>query len=312
MPLLTRRRVIAAKIETVEGVAEVITVSEAGILAIDVKFEANLQLTERKVMLNTLSNMQPTPSFQSGKVSFKAEMKGPGASYSVTVKPALGVYLRACGFAETLVAGTSVIYAPASTGVPSLTIWVYEDGVIKKLKGCRGTVKFSGNTGEAMFAEFEFQGVFDNVVDGALITPTFESTVPPILIGTSFTVDSFAAVIKTLSIDMGNKLALRPSMAAPAGYLSAMLTDRNPTGKIDPEATLVASYDWFGKLKGGTAVALNTGSIGSVIFNKYAITAPKLVYTQVGEGDRESMITNDLTFALAMNTGDDEISIAFT
>lgn len=310
--MLTRRRVIAAKVEAVEGTAEALTVSDSGILAFDVKFDADFKMYNRAPALPTLSKLVPIPGQQSGKVTFKAEMKGPGASYSTTVKPALGLFLRACGFAETVTAGTSVVYAPASTGVPTLTIWVYEDGIIKKLKGCRGNVKLTGKVGEPIIAEFDFFGVYDAVVDGAMISPSYEASVPPVLLGTTFTVDGYAAVINSVSFDMGNKVELRDSLSNASGYFSALLTDRNPTGKIDPEAMLVATYDIYGKWKSGSAGALSLGAVGATNFNKYTITAPKCVYTGVSEGDRVGIVTNETSFNLAMNTGDDEISISFT
>jgi hypothetical protein len=310
--MLTRRRVIAAKVETTEGTAEAIVVADAGILAFDVKYDADIKMYQRNPSVNTLSNSIPIPGQQSAKVTFRAELKGPGASYTTLIKPALSPYFRACGFAETLVAATSVTYLPASTGVPSLTIWVYEDGMIKKIKGARGNVKLSGKVGEPIVAEFEFTGVYDGVIDGTMITPTFEGSVPPIMMGTTFTIDSYAAVISSISIDMANKLELRDSVVSTSGYLSTLLSDRNPTGKLDPEATTVAAYDWYGKWKGGTSGALSLGAIGTTAFNRYTITAPKCVYTGIAEGDRAGMMVNDTTFALAMNTGDDEISIAFT
>ncbi len=312
--MLTRRRVIAAKIEAVEGTAEVITVADAGILAIDPKFDADFKMNERNNQTNSLSPLPPVPGARSGKVTFKAELKGAGAAYAAAVKPVLGTYLRACGFAETVdvTAGSEkVTYLPASTGVPALTIWVFEDGIIKKLRGCRGNVKFSGKMGEIQFAEFDFTGVYDGTVDGAMIAPAFEATIPPALLGATMTVDAYPGVIESWSIDMGNTIQLRSSASAVDGYLSAMITGRKPTGKIDPEMTDVATYDWMGKWKGGTPAALAIGPVGTANYNRFTLTAPKAVYTKIGEGDRTGIQTADTDFLLALNAGDDEIKLEF-
>lgn len=315
--MLTRRRVIAAKVEAVEGTMEAITVAEAGILGIDPKFDIDFKAYERNnIKLNTISNLVPIMGQRSVKITFKAELKGAGAAYSATVKPALGVYMRGCGFAETIVttAGSeSATYLPASTGLPSLTIWVYEDGMIKKARGCRGNVKISGKVGEPIFAEFDFTGVFDSVIDGAMITPTFESTVPSVLMGTTLTFDgSSTLVAESFGIDMGNSLQLRGSMSAADGYLSCLLTDRKPTFTLDPEMTLVASYDFIGKWKSGNAAALSIGPVGPAgVYNKFSITAPKCVNTKVGSGDRSGIQTADISGMLAMNTGDDECQLQF-
>jgi len=313
--MLTRRRVIAAKIESVEGTAESITVSDAGILAIDPKFDPEFKKNERSIALNTLSKLVPVMGTQSARLTFKAELKGPGAAYSSSVTPALGKYLRACGFAETIVTTSgseTATYKPASTGVPSLTIWCYEDGVIKKMKGCRGNVKFSGKNGEPCYAEFEFLGVYDGTVDGAIVSPTFEASVPPVLLSAILNLDAYAAIAASWSVDMGNDTQLREDFSAAAGFLSCLITDRRPTGKFDPEFVLVATHDFLGKWKAGTSIALTLGPVGATQYNKYTITAPKLVYTQVAEGDRTGLMVADTGFDLAMNSGDDEIQIVFS
>jgi hypothetical protein len=252
----------------------------------DVKWSPDIKITKRAVQLNTLSGLTPVIGSRGGKVSFRAELKGSGGASYATAGPALAPYLKACGFAETLAAG-SATYKPASTGIPTLTLWVYEDGIVKKLKGCRGNVKFSGKVGEPCYANFDFTGVYDAVADLAMISPTFEGTVPPALLNAAFTVDAYAAIIDGFDIDMANKLELRQSVNAAAGYLSCLLNDREPGGKISPEMTTIAVYDWYTKLLAGTGVALNIGPIGTGTCNKVQITAPKLVYTDVGEGDDE-------------------------
>lgn len=313
--MLTRRKIIVAKIESVEGTGENLVVGDAGILAIDPKFEVDFKMHERNNQLNSLSPLVPIPGARSAKISFRAEVKGAGIAYTNLIKPALSPYLRACGFAETVVTTSgseSVTYLPASSGVPSLTIWVYIDGVIKKARGCRGNVKFSGKLGEPVFAEFNFEGVFTEVIDGAMLSPTFEATVPPVVLGNTLTLDSYAMIAESISFDMGNTLALRTSMSAPDGYLSANITDRKPTGQLDPEMVTVATYDFFGKWKAGNPAALTFGPIGPLnAYNKFTITAPRMVYTSVGEGDRQGDLIADLSFMLCRNTGDDEFKLEF-
>lgn len=318
MALLTRRRIIAAKIESAEGTGETITVADAGILASDVKFDIDFKQNERNVMLNTLSNLAPTMGGRSAKISFKAELKGAGAAYSALVKPALGTYLRGCGMSETIVTTSgseSATYAPASSGAPTLTIWVYEDGMIKKARGCRGTFKISGKAGEVVTADFTFDGVFTEAVDGALISPTFEATVPPVLMGSTLSLDgSSTLVAESFSIDLANSVQLRSSLAASDGYLSALIASRKPSGTLDPETTLAATYDFVAKWKSGNQAALSIGPVTppSGDYNKFTITAPKVIYTKVDSSDRAGIMVSGLTFGLLMNTGDDELSIAFS
>lgn len=313
--MLTRRRIIVAKVEAVEGTMEALVVGDAKLIAIDPKFTADFKMHDRTNSLNSLSPLVPIPGGRSAKISFRAEIKGAGAAYSATVKPALGTFLRGCGFAETIdttVSAEKATYLPASSGVPSLTIWVYEDGVIKKARGCRGNVRVTGKLGEPIFVEFDFTGVFDSVIDGAMLSPTFEATVPPLVLGTTLTLDAYAMIAETISFDLGNSVELRPSISAADGYLSALITGRKPTGKLDPEMVTVATYDFFGKWKAGNAAALTLGPLGPAgVYNKFTITAPQIVYTGVGEGDRSGNMIADLGFSLCRNTGDDEFKLEF-
>ncbi len=318
MSLLTRRRVIAAKVETTEGTMETITVTEAGILASDVKFEADFKQNDRNIMLNSLSNVAPTMGARSANITFKAELKGAGAAYSSSVKPALSPYLLGCGMAETIVATSgseSATYLPASSGLKSLTIWVYEDGKIKKARGCRGTYKISGKVGEPVYIDFTFTGVYDSTVDSALVSPTFEATVPPVLMGSTLSLDSVTTLVaESFGIDIGNSINLRNSIGAADGYLSALLTSRKPTGSLNPEDLLVAGYDFLSKWKSGNQAALTIGPVAPATgdYNKFTISAPKCIYTKVGEGDRNGIQTAELSFNLLLNSGDDELSISFT
>lgn len=316
--MLTRRRVIAAKVEGVEGTMEAITVAEAGILGIGVKFEADFKSAPRDIMTNSLSPLAPLMGGRSVKISFKAEVKGAGVAYAAGVKPALSPYLRGCGFAETIDAtagAEKATYLPASSGVPSLTIWVYEDGLIKKARGCRGTVKFSGKVGEAVYAEFSFDGVYDSTVDGAMIAPTFEATIPPVLMGTTLSLDAVTTMVaESFGLDIANEVQLRQSLAAADGFTSALITNRGSNGTLNPEMTLVAAYDFMGKWKSGAQAELIVGPVTppSGDYNKFTFTAPKCIYSKVSEGDRTGIITADLAFTLARNTGDDELKLEFT
>lgn len=313
--MLTRRRVLVAKIETTEGTGETLAVADGGILVINPKVAVGIGMSPRELVESGLSPYADLPGAQSGKISFRAELIGQGTAYSASNVPVIGKYLRACGFSETVdatVGVEKVTYKPVSSGHPSLTIGCYEDGVIKRIIGARGNVKFSGGKGQPVYADFEFSGAYDGVTDGAMLAPTFEDTLPPVLLSANFSVGAYAALINGFDIDMGNKLALRPSINTASGHYSAAITGRRPTGKIDPEMTLVATHDWYGRWKAGTLGALTIGDLGSVQYKKVKLTAPKLQYTGVADADRDGIAIADTSFLLSRNLGDDELEILFS
>ncbi len=314
--MLTRRRVLAAAIETTHGTAEAITAADGGILVIDPKIDTNIAMESRKVIVPSLSNISDIPGTQSAVLTFQAELKGAGAAYSATVKPAIGKYLRACGFGEVIdtTAGLeTATYSPISDSIPTLTMWLFEDGVVKKMKGCAGTAKVSVEVGKPAYIDFTFTGIWDGVADAALITPTFEMTVPPVLLSAAFSLDAYSAKISKLDIDVANAVALREDISTSTGFSFAEVTSRLPVGSFDPEMTNVATYNWFGKwLAGGTGAL--SASIGATQYNKYAITAPAVQYTKIAEGDRNGVFINDVTIKLnqSANAGNDEIQLVFS
>jgi len=72
---------------------------------------------------------------------------------------------------------------PVSSSVVSLTMGLFEDGIRKVLKGCRGTVKFNFKIGEPATLDFSFKGVEAGVTDVPMFTGvSFDNTVPPVLL----------------------------------------------------------------------------------------------------------------------------------
>ena len=311
----TRRRVIAAKIESVEGIAESLSASDTGVLVIDPKVDVDIAMHERNPARASLGSLASLPGSQKASISFSVEVKGAGAAYSAFVKPALGVYLRACGFAETIdtaLGAEKATYDPASDGIPSLTINSYEDGVIKSIIGARGNVKVVANMDEAVRLEFEFTGVWNELTDGAMLTPVDEETVPPVFLSANFSIESYAAIMTSIDIDMGNVVHLRQDANSPTGYRSAIITSRKATGSFNPEMTTVLEMDWYGRWKAGTPGVLNVGDIGDTQYNKFQITAPKIMATKVSDDDNGGQVVAGHTFDAGEDTGDDEIKIEFS
>ncbi len=313
--LRTRRRVLAGKIEGTEGTKEALLAADGGIIALDLKWTPDIKMLDRSAALPSLSKLKKIPGLALARIGFKTELMGCATAFSSVNLPPVNQYLQACGFAATLdvtPGSEKVTYKPASSGVPSLTIAAYVDGTIRVITGARGTVKFSGNVGEQLFAEFDFMGAYNAVIDGTILNPSLPMLDPPRLTGAQFTIGAFAPVLKTVSIDMGNKLAPREDMNSTSGYKSFMITDRDPSGSFDPEMELVATHDWYGRWKAGTSGALSIGAIGASQYNKVKLTGPTLVYTKVAEAEREGLEVANTDFQLAMGTGDDELVIEFS
>jgi len=211
-----------------------------------------------------------------------------------------------------VVASTSVTYNPASTGHESCTIYYYIDGTLHKLTGCRGTVTFALETGSKAMASLTMTGHVTNPTDTAIVTPTYDSTVPAPLINVPFAVGAYSAVISSLNFDMGTTISTPPDISAVDGYGEARITAYAPTGSFDPENVLIATNDFYADFIAGTSRALTTGAIGGTAGNKVQFDMPAIVYTDVSHADRDGVATLETPFAAVDSAGDDFVSIAYT
>jgi len=204
------------------------------------------------------------------------------------------------------------VYQPTSVyaDIKSLTMAAYEDGQIKKYKGCRGTVGLSCETGQPLSAAFDFMGVEESIIDGTLLTGvTYESEVEPIALNTDFTANDVALVVGSLSLDVQNTVAPRDSIADVNGILSYMITDRQPQGSLDPESEALSTFDWFALQAANTEIPMDF-TIGATVGNKFRFVVPTAQVTKVTGADREGIMIDDVAFDMnGAGNGDNELII---
>jgi hypothetical protein len=309
--MLNKRAVLLAKDETTYNTDSVPVAGTDAILVEDVKWGfVNSRMHQRKPVRASLGMLKPLFGGTLISVGFKAEIKGSGAAGT---PPEIAPLLRAAGWAETIVASTSVTYKPNSTQTThkSESMYFYDDGLLLKLTGARGKCSVDLPVGGAGMASFDFTGHFVSVTDVALPVATYDSTVPPLYINAPFSVAAFAAVINKLDFDLGVELAIPESVAASDGYGEIQITGRNPAGSFNPLRVLVATRNFIADWQSGTAMALDTGLIGATAGNRYQVTMPAIAYTGVERGEQNNVGTYENKFAAAESAGDDEISLIF-
>jgi hypothetical protein len=295
-------------VEASEGVAETQLAADA-ILVYDPTPGPAIERHERTPIRASLSPMNRISGKRQMTISFGVEIKGSGAAGT---PPEWGKCLLGCKMAQAISVGVSVTYKPASSGDSSYTLSLYEDGVLYKLWGARGTFSIDLTTGRPGMVNFTFTGADWSRTDASLLTGmSYNSTVPPAFLSALFSMYSYAAVIEKLSFDIGNTVALRTSANASSGNLSAMVTARTPQGTFDPESVLVATKDFFGAWRAGTTMALTT-TLGTAAGNICTITAPACALRDLSLADRNGIRVEQWTFDLTLSSGDDELSIVFT
>jgi hypothetical protein len=173
-------------------------------------------------------------------------------------------------------------------------------------------MKFTAKVGEPILHEFEFLGVNHGVSDAAGLSASgLETTKPPVMLNTSFTMQSFSHKISTFSIDLGTQLALREDIGQAEGFFSALIVDRQATFSFDPEKELVATHDYYGIMVAATEDAMSF-TLGADAGNITTISSPKAQYTSVKDGSRNGIACYNIDGRLNRSSGNDEIAIALT
>lgn len=310
--MLINREIILVEIETTYNTDPAPTGAANAVLVENPSWShEGARMVERNNVKGTLAKDQQIFAGTLKQVTFDVELKGSGAAGT---PPEISHLLRACGLDETIVASTSVTYAPVSTGHESCTIYYYQDGILHAITGARGNVSFALEAGGIGKFSFTFTGHDAGVSDAALPTPTYDSTVPPPAIGVTFSLGGYAAVINAFNFDLANALAMPSNISASDGYGEIIITGRDIAGSIDPEAVLVATNNYIGNWKSGATMAMTVGPVGGTAGNRCTFSFPDVYYREIAPGDREGLRTFDISFGAAesVSGADDEISIVFT
>ncbi len=311
---LANNKVLLIKRETTYGEDPTPTPAANAIEARDIKIDYAGDLLERDLVRSTLSRTQPIMGQRWAELSFVCELKGGGTKGTAS---RIGDALVACGLAETASAGSSVTYKPADSSVLSATVYFYElqdtgNCRLHKITGARGTVAFNLDAGKIATATFKLMGMYNAPADGANpAAATYESTLPPIVESSTLTLNSVSTLIaQSVKVDLNNDVVKRDDINSATGLKGFLITGRKPSGSVNPEAVLAATYNFHADWVAATARALSL-VLGTAAGNKITVTAPKLVIEKIGQGDRAGIRTEELAFSLAGNAGGDELVLKF-
>lgn len=306
--MLTRKAAILAKVESTYGTDPTPDGSSDAILTGPVTIKPIYEKVERQYVSSTLSPLGSVNFGELVEVSFQVELKGSG---SAGTAPPIGPLLRACGLDETIVASTSVTYLPISESMESVTIYAWADSIRHKVLGCRGDVTIMGEAGKYVIATFTMRGIYAAPTDTSLPTCTYSSVVPPRLLSAGLSIGGYSPVATKFELGLNNEISRRDSMNAATGVIGVDITARKPGGSIDPEVVTLATHDFWDDWHNQTAQAFSV-TVGSSAGNICTITAPKMTIDDLAYGDRNGILTYELPVLCTMDSGDDEIQLAFT
>ncbi len=304
----TNRKVLTAKIESTYGDGAAAT------MALSVFNVKPTLLNTSKIEVGHLK-----PGFGHDKViqaganamlEFEMDLAGSGVAGDA---PACGDMLRACGFSETLAAGTSATYSPISENAESLSMFFYYDGDLHQLKGARGDASISMRQLDRPTIKFSFTGIYVPVSAQALPTPTFATSAAPVAVSDAntqlMTLSGEPLALSQFELTVGNTPVYRNLI----NLEEVIITERKSGLKLQFDRPNVASKDWFAHVLAGATGPLAI-THGKAAGNIVAINAGKAQATELGDADADTVAQLDMTARLLSpsGAGDDEFTFVFT
>lgn len=309
-----RNTAILAKIETTYGTDPTPTGSSNAILV------SNLSMTplvadnvDRDLVRPYFGGSEQLVGTAHIECSFDVELSGSGTAATPTAYDPL---LRACGLAAT--ASTYVSYSPISTAQESVTIYWYDDGVLFKLLGARGTFDIkAGLSGRPVFS-FKFTAINGGVTAASLPSTTLTAFTKPLVINDTNTGDitigaTYSAGSNTggtaypsrgLELSLGNTVNHIPLL----GGESVDITARSTTGKCELDLTAAQEVTVMGYVTGNTTQSIGFVH-GSSAGNIVLLHAPAVQFINPTKTDINGKRLQGYDLRFVPSSGNDELRI---
>lgn len=289
MPLLQRKRLLAAKIETTIGTLETLAAADGNFLVYEPQLTPTIDMVDRPQQ-GSFSHNSLSYGFQRAQLTFRTDVIGDGAG---GVPAWADLFLPACGWVKSGSTFSPSDETPGSN-VKTLSMALYEDGRVRQMAGCAGTFQVVMNAGQPIQIEWTFDGKWIDTVDATLLAHTPPSQLPIRFADQAILFDSWQPCVNELRLDAGNTVNMRECQSASdgSGYSNAHIVDRRSTITVDPEAELVATEDIFGDWESRQAIqfqAVVGDGTDELTFES------DVEIENIQPGDRNGMIVDQVT-----------------
>jgi hypothetical protein len=311
MPLLSRKRLILAKTEATYGTDPSPTGAANAILVRNLEITPLQAETVSRDLIRPYLGVSDQLLAQTRvEVTFEVELAGSGTAGTA---PAYGPVLKACGLSETVVATTSVTYAPVSASFSSVTIYFHNDGIRHKVTGCRGTFELNAEVGQIPVISFTMTGIYNAPTDESLPSPTYANQAAPLIFKngntSNFSIFSYSGCLQSLNFQLANEVIYRELVGCTK---ESLIVNRAPAGDVVIEAPSIATKDFF-----AIATGSSTGSIsfqhGGTAGNIVTFTTAQSDIANPSYSDQDGIQMLNLPYvAVPTSAGNDELSLAYT
>lgn len=329
LPLLSRCRQLAFKLESVRGTYNDPAFSTESLMAYDVTLTTQFGRFTRDVQRGTLTKLAGIVGQRTVQLTFTLEAKHEAA---VNTPDGWMSLLAACGMKATAASGSvgGSTYkfedavsdtAPLSNQTFSFKLAMASRGGAAgsafgvKIKGCSGTFTIEARVGAPILFKFTFSGVYHAFEDMTLAAGPAETVVPAVYQGVGF---GFARVGETINTDLclsqftfdaGVSVVPRECVNNTEGVDYFTVVDRRPTGSFDPDLQLLADsteHDYHLFMANNTDCKLEW-SLADVM----SLTIPGLRITSIADGNRNGIQTASLDFEVVNTTAEADATLAF-
>ena len=233
-------------------------------------------------------------------LSFPVPFAGSGAAGTA---PAYKALMKACGFTETIAAGTSVTYKLSNSVSKTVSLARYVgDEMLQQAAGCRGAVKLSmggGNLPELSFDNFKGSYLRPSTANfpASLTYANLEDPVPFTKSNTTtLTIDGYSPPCSAFSIDFGSSVKWRniPNLEGSNHGLA------KPSGQVTILAPSLAEKNYWSKLESHNSISVVSINLvhGTIAGNIITISSAKVQISNISESteDGEIAYSMDLLF----------------
>ena len=219
--------------------------------------------------------------------------------------------LPALAIVGTVIAAVA-LYKTANSGHPSLSVTreipalsgAATDGVTKETFGNRVASMAMENftVGAIPTLAFGMDGLGFDEVDSILdLTPTFDPALPPIALNACFFKGATQIDVNSVGFSIENTIGNITSTCDANGILANRITERSITGSFTSylESDDITDFTQFNTNTSFSvfAYAGNPTSTAGEFEDVIAFYLPQCTITELGEGEQDGVITNEISFA---------------
>lgn len=307
-PIYMKEAVILCKLETTEGTDALPTSTNF----LRVKDFSLTPLEGTKLEYEQLQahfgNFDSEMATMARKLEVSVYLAGSGTK---GVVPNADPLIQMAGAQATIVADTSVTYAPITRGIKSGSVYTNLGGLNYRFKGARGNAAITTDVEGYPMWKFSLLGLYMPLVDDDLPAaggaPSARA-VPVNALNSKLTLHGIELRASAFGLDFGNQYKHTTLM----GYQGVRVYDRKSTYNTTFEAVPAATIDWEDRAIKGTKGALKLEH-GLLDGNKVAIESAGANVGAPTVSNVDGVVMHGFTGSLVpTSAGHDDWSVTFT